>query len=84
MQINLTMSQKEVERLKTLTRIKSGELTISNASESLRDLPPIYVPTGIIVNSMLCTAPHFGSKLNEIKFMIKVKLLISYVVRSYL
>jgi transposase len=36
MQINLTMSQKEVERLKTLTRIKSGELTISNASESLR------------------------------------------------
>ena len=36
MRINLTMSQKEVERLKTLTRIKSGKLTISNASESLR------------------------------------------------
>jgi transposase len=30
------MSKKEVERLKTLTRIKSGELTISNAAESLR------------------------------------------------
>ena len=29
------MSQKEIERLKTLTRIKSGELTISNAAESL-------------------------------------------------
>ncbi|MDI6804739.1 MAG: helix-turn-helix domain-containing protein [Bacteroidota bacterium] len=36
MQINLTMSQKEIEKLKTLTRIKSGELTISNAAESLR------------------------------------------------
>jgi len=36
MQTNLTMSQKELERLKTLTRIKSGELTISNAAESLR------------------------------------------------
>jgi len=36
MQINLTMSQKELERLKTLTRIKSGELTVSNAAESLR------------------------------------------------
>jgi hypothetical protein len=30
------MSQKEVERLKTLTRIKSGELTVSNTAESLR------------------------------------------------
>lgn len=36
MQTNLTMSQKEIERLKTLTRIKSGELTISNAAECLR------------------------------------------------
>ena len=36
MEKNLTMSQKEVERLKILTRIKSGELTISNAAESIR------------------------------------------------
>jgi transposase len=35
MQINLTMSQKELERLKVLARIKSGELTISNTAESL-------------------------------------------------
>lgn len=36
MQTNLTMSQKEIERLKVLTRIKSGELTVSNAAECLR------------------------------------------------
>jgi hypothetical protein len=28
MQTNLTMGQKEIERLKTSTRIKSGELTL--------------------------------------------------------